>query len=85
MNISHANIPSSHFEVRFESLFSDGRGLVFPCDEEGQVDINALSERHRSNYFFARAMLGREYATPRVISCGQSTCQPSSQREQVVG
>ncbi len=58
---------SSPFEVWFASLFSEGRGLVFPCDEEGHVQIDALSDRGRSNYFFARAMLGREYATPRVV------------------
>jgi hypothetical protein len=57
----------SHFEVWFESLFNEGRGFVFPCDEAGRVDIDALSERGRTNYFFARAMLGREYATPRVL------------------
>jgi hypothetical protein len=67
MSIAHADIPSLHFEVWFESLFNGGRGLAFPCDEEGHVDIDALSERGRSNYFFARATLGRDYATPRVI------------------
>jgi hypothetical protein len=61
-----------HFEVWFESLFNSGRGLVFPCDEAGYVDINSLSERGRSNYFFARTMLGREFATPRVLRCGNS-------------
>lgn len=68
MNTMHAS-----FEIRFESLFNVGRSLAFPCDERGRVDINALSERRRSNYFFARAMLGREYAAPRVICCGQPT------------
>ena len=58
---------SSAFEVWFASLFNEGRGLVFPCDEDGHVQIDALSDRGRSNYFFARAMLGREYATPRVV------------------
>lgn len=57
----------SHFEVWFESLFNAGRGLAFPCDAAGQVDVDALSARGRNNYFFARAMLGREYATPRVL------------------
>ena len=57
----------SHFEVWFESLFNAGRGLAFPCDPAGHVDIDALSARGRNNYFFARAMLGREYATPRVL------------------
>ena len=57
------------FEVWFESLFNSGRGLVFPCDEGGNVLMDSLSERQRSNYFFARTMLGREYATPRVVRC----------------
>jgi hypothetical protein len=58
---------SSTFEIWFASLFNEGRGLVFPCDEAGHVQIDALSERGRSNYFFARAMQGREYDTPRVL------------------
>jgi hypothetical protein len=53
-------------------LSNEGRGLVFPCDQEGRVDIDALSERSRNNYFFARAMLGREYATPRVLRTANS-------------
>lgn len=56
------------FEIRFESLFNSGRGLSFPCDAGGRVDIDTLSERGRHNYFFARAMLGREYATPQVVA-----------------
>ena len=67
MTATNATTPSSRFEIRFDSLFNEGRGLVFPCHEDGQVDIDALSERSRSNYLFARAMLGREYATPRVV------------------
>lgn len=70
----------SQFEVWFESLFGNGRSLAFPCNEEGQVDINALSERRRSNYFFARAMLGREYAAPRVIPCSQPAGDPGSHK-----
>jgi hypothetical protein len=58
----------SRFEVWFESLYNSGRGLAFPCDEAGHVDLDALSERGRSNYFLARATLGREYATPRVVT-----------------
>lgn len=48
------------FEVRFMSLFMQGRGLAFPCDAQGQVDLDGLSERARNNYLFARAMVGRE-------------------------
>ena len=68
MSMTHTSVAASlHCEVWFESLFNSGRGLVFPCDEAGHVDIDSLSERGRSNYFFARSMLGREYATPRVV------------------
>lgn len=70
MTTTQAVAASLHFEILFESLFNGGRGLIFPCDEEGRVDMDALSERGRSNYFFARSMVGREYATPRVLRSG---------------
>jgi hypothetical protein len=54
------------FEIRFRSLFREGRGLAFPCDATGHVDLDALSERGRCNYLFARRMVGREFATPSV-------------------
>ena len=54
------------FELRFESLFDAGRALVFPCDATGQVPLQHLSARARDNYFYARKVVGREYATPRV-------------------
>jgi hypothetical protein len=54
------------FELRFESLFDAGRALVFPCDAAGQVPLQQLSSRARDNYFYARKVVGREFATPRV-------------------
>jgi hypothetical protein len=56
----------SHFELRFQSLFNEGRALAFPCDAEGHVDMDALSERARHNYLYARTVVGREFATPAV-------------------
>jgi hypothetical protein len=55
-----------HFQLRFQSLFDPGRGFAFPCDEQGHVDMDALTERARNNYLYARAMIGREVATPSV-------------------
>lgn len=55
------------FELRFESLFNPGRGLAFPCDAKGKVELDALSEPARHNYFYARAVVGREFATPAVM------------------
>jgi hypothetical protein len=54
------------FELRFGHLFQEGRGLAFPCDAGGRVKIDELSEKARQNYFFARALVGREYAMPAV-------------------
>lgn len=53
-------------ELRFESLFHPGRGVVVPCDATGRVDMDVLTERLRNAYLGARAMVGREYAFPRV-------------------
>lgn len=55
------------FELRFQSLFHEGRALAFPCDSEGHVDLDLLSERARGNYFFARTVVGRDYAPPAVL------------------
>lgn len=57
------------YELRFQSLFNEGRALAFPCDAHGHVDMDALSERARGNYLYARAVVGREYATPAVQRC----------------
>lgn len=54
------------FEIRFDHLFGAGRSLAFPCDAEGHVDIDTLTERARANYLFARAMVGRDYSPPAV-------------------
>lgn len=54
------------YELRFQSLFDEGRGLSFPCDARGQVDLDSLSDRARNNYFYARAVVGREFSTPAV-------------------
>jgi hypothetical protein len=63
-------VAAPSFEVRFMSLFSRGRGFAFPCDARGRVDLDALSERARSNYLFARAMVGRDNTAPRVCQAG---------------
>ena len=44
------------YELRFRSLFDEGRGYSFPCDASGQVDNDGLSDRARGNYFFVRTV-----------------------------
>jgi hypothetical protein len=57
MNTSHA---STGYELRFQSLFGGRRGYAFPCDAEGHVDMDPLSEPVFNNYLYARAMMGLE-------------------------
>jgi hypothetical protein len=54
------------YQLRFRSLFDPGRAYVFPCDASGHVDMDALSERARANYLYARAVIGREFTAPDV-------------------
>jgi hypothetical protein len=54
------------YELRFRSLFDDGREYCFPCDAAGHVDLDRLSERSRDNYFFARTVVGRDLALPAI-------------------
>lgn len=60
--------PLSAYQLRFRSLFDAARGYVFPCDEAGHVDLDALSDRAAANYLFARATVGREFSFPEVES-----------------
>jgi hypothetical protein len=53
-------------QLSFRFLRNEGLAFVFPCDARGCVDLDALSERARNDYLYARAMIGREVATPAV-------------------
>lgn len=68
-SISHAHVHAtapSGYEIRFQSLFDEGRALSFPCDAQGCVCLDDLSDRARDNYLYARAVVGREFAMPTV-------------------
>lgn len=62
------------FEVRFMSLYLQGRGLAFPCDARGHVDLDGLSERARNNYLYARAMIGRDNSAPCICRPAMAAC-----------
>lgn len=60
------------YELRFDDLHVSGRGFAFPCDAQGHVDLDALSDQARENYLYARALVGRATALPvvRVVGVG---------------
>jgi len=57
------------YELRFQSLFDDGRAYAFPCDAAGHVDMDGLSDMARQNYLYVRAVVGREFSMPAVQLC----------------
>jgi hypothetical protein len=65
MEISSAS-PALYL-LHFESLFHPGRGLSFPCDASGRVELDRLKDPARNNYLYARTVIGREFATPAVV------------------
>ena len=69
MNSRPMPVTDAH-QLRFESQFQAGRALAFPCDAQGGVSLDALSERARENYLFARAVVGRDFANPIVLRRG---------------
>ena len=70
MTAMHHSQPASlhpvAFELRFVSLFDEGRGYAFPCDAEGHVDLDRLSDRLKLNYLYVRKLIGRDFGTPAV-------------------
>lgn len=57
---------AARYELRFQSLFHEGRALAFDCDAEGHVDLDSMSEKARLNYLYARTLIGRDFHTPAV-------------------
>ncbi|WP_157264311.1 hypothetical protein [Azohydromonas aeria] len=60
---------SPAYELRFQHLVNPERCFAFPCDAQGRVDMDALSERALNSYLFARALMGRDTSTPVVCQC----------------
>jgi hypothetical protein len=58
-----------HYELIFRPLSGRGSGHAFPCDPGGHVDLDALDERVRNDYLFARALVGWSLAPPVVHEC----------------
>lgn len=69
MASQHCSVNAAHCtrfsrELHFRSLSKSMQSLAFPCDTAGRVDLDALGERERNSYLFARALMGHDYAFP---------------------
>jgi hypothetical protein len=54
--------------LRFTGISTRRCEYAFPCDSTGLVDIDELTDRRRTDYFYARSMVGKEFSVPVVAS-----------------
>ena len=57
---------AARYVLRFSPLIDHGQTYAFPCDAAGHVAIDALSDRGRVDYLFARTLIGRDFSLPAV-------------------
>jgi hypothetical protein len=57
----------ARYELRFQSLFHTGRALTFPCDPQGEVQWDAMTDGARASFLRAQGSVGRGYASPAVL------------------
>lgn len=65
------------FELRYVAACPGGHDYTFPCDEHGHVDMDALNEHDRTEYLFARAVVGRDLARPVVVAMAAPDPHPT--------
>lgn len=54
VTLSQSGKPRAAYELQ---VFIAHTAFAFPCDVQGQVDLDLLDERGRNDYFFARAVM----------------------------
>ncbi|RVT83113.1 hypothetical protein [Inhella crocodyli] len=59
---------AAQYELRYAPVCPGGCGVSVPCDAQGRVSLDALSERELANYLFARAVVGRDLCAPEVVA-----------------
>ena len=67
MRTDHRQAAATHY-LFFDGLFPAVHSLAFPCDQQGHVDMDEMSDRARENYLFARTVIGRDYYVPVVVA-----------------
>ena len=58
---------SRGFSLRFEPLVEDEGAIDVPCDASGQVDLDALAEADRNEYFYAHIVRRGRFAARVVL------------------
>ncbi|SCK32370.1 hypothetical protein VAR608DRAFT_2819 [Variovorax sp. HW608] len=70
---SNQSSRTAHYQLRYQSLKRQEKVLAFPCDAQGRVEMNSLSDLARNDYLYARAVVDFEFARPTVVQRDAST------------
>lgn len=73
-NRATASTQATHL-LHFEPLTVGDAGLDIPCDPSGRVGLDALGDKLRNDYFFARTLIGRLFAAPTVRLVQAGACR----------
>lgn len=57
----------ARYALRFQSRSQPRRTLLFPCDARGQVELDGLSRPALRDDLYARVVMGRELAMPKLL------------------
>jgi len=67
MNVNHAGDVAAHgFHLRFRPLQAQLADCTVPCDADGHVHLDSLSDNLRRDYLFARTLVGRDFMRPAI-------------------
>ena len=50
-----------------EAIRPASQDFAFCCDDRGNVELDALGDKARLDYLFARALVGRNFARPAIV------------------
>jgi len=67
MRTDHRQAAATHY-LFFSGLFPAVHSLAFPCDPEGHVNMDEMSDHARENYLFARTVVGCDYDVPVIVA-----------------
>lgn len=67
-DVQPATQEAAAYELRYPCFCDPDRSLSFPCNAQGCVEMDALSNPALEDYLYARVVVGREYGTPAVVA-----------------
>ena len=55
------------FYLIFSSVYDPGHRFAFPCNKEGEVNLNEITESMKLSYYYCKTLVGREFTHPEIV------------------